>query len=253
MKQLRAAKGLTAESLADKCGVSVKTVSNAERGKEVLIDNVARLADVLGVKAAELIFQPERNPIARPLQLSIHINLPDRASAETGLIGNFIKLLEMMVQSEEMANLISVTKGSIIITLEMGEADVAKLVVIFPRFRDHASQYVQLLPDHVALMEMVNAVTELRIMANQLPREVPPEVPTPVPVAMPPEAPVEPASEPDQAADIDDDLYGIRWGDAEHEYKAAEKLPSPERERRIAAIDKAVKETEERDRQKPKS
>ena len=56
VRELRADKGLSQEALADLAGVHRTYVSSLERGeRNVGIDNVAKLAQALGVPPAELL------------------------------------------------------------------------------------------------------------------------------------------------------------------------------------------------------
>jgi len=59
LRQLRSARGLSQEELADLAGLDRTYVSGCERGKRnISLENIYRLASALGVDAAELLKEP---------------------------------------------------------------------------------------------------------------------------------------------------------------------------------------------------
>ncbi|WP_082894631.1 helix-turn-helix domain-containing protein [Sulfitobacter geojensis] len=59
VRAIRAADGMTQETLAQRSGVSLATVSRVERGQaNINVDKLEALADALGVHASDLAVEP---------------------------------------------------------------------------------------------------------------------------------------------------------------------------------------------------
>jgi transcriptional regulator with XRE-family HTH domain len=57
MRRLRAERGLSQEALAHECGINRTYLSSVERSeRNVSIDNIARIAEALGVEASVLLY-----------------------------------------------------------------------------------------------------------------------------------------------------------------------------------------------------
>ena len=65
--ELRRAKGLTQEEMAERLEVGSRYVSRAERGENLTLETLAKIATVLGVRARQLLDPPSRAArIVRP-------------------------------------------------------------------------------------------------------------------------------------------------------------------------------------------
>ena len=63
LRELRRARGLSQESLAELAALDRTYVSSCERGhRNISLENIYRLAAALGVEPAELLKQPGENP-----------------------------------------------------------------------------------------------------------------------------------------------------------------------------------------------
>lgn len=61
LRELRSARGLSQEALADAAGLDRTYVSSCERGRRnVSLENICRLASALGVKPEELLKPPKQ-------------------------------------------------------------------------------------------------------------------------------------------------------------------------------------------------
>jgi transcriptional regulator with XRE-family HTH domain len=97
VRELRDAKGLTQEQLADRIGRSVDTVSNIERGLNATrLETAHQLADVLGIRLRDLFdLDDERDPGERERDQAIEAVAELLRSRNPGTIRRVKELVEV--------------------------------------------------------------------------------------------------------------------------------------------------------------
>lgn len=60
LRRLREEAGLTHQALAEKAGLSIRTVVYAEEGRDIRVSTAQRLARALGVSVDDLFPEPEK-------------------------------------------------------------------------------------------------------------------------------------------------------------------------------------------------
>ena len=131
IKRLRLEKGWRVEDLAAHAGCSEKTVANVERGANVYMFTLAKLAEKLGVEYGALVAGGKPAPEApRPeprVQVQIVLSIPFDQFDESEQLGGFIEFLKQVMKGGGNINVVGVAPGSTIITLEMPIQDMIAL------------------------------------------------------------------------------------------------------------------------------
>ena len=142
LKEFRVAKGLTAAALADRCDVSLKTVSNAERNHPVLVETVRLMAEELGIDISAMLPEGQLPPV-RVNNGQVLLNQSQtpgqRASIRIVTTIEFdafgpaeqAQFLNLLTRLSDAVCPMTITKteaGSTIITIEMDQMDIPYLV-----------------------------------------------------------------------------------------------------------------------------
>jgi transcriptional regulator with XRE-family HTH domain len=136
LERLRKAAGLTIEDLADKSGVSTRTLNSYTAGKEARISSLKYVADALGVEFRTLLKQPPskellQSPVEKRVQIDINVSIPYETFEESSQLAAFLAMLQSVLSPQSNINVIRVKEGSTIITVEMDIEDVVKLLELF--------------------------------------------------------------------------------------------------------------------------
>jgi transcriptional regulator with XRE-family HTH domain len=131
IKRLRLEKGWRVEDLATKAICSVKTVENVERGANVYVFTLAKLAKGLGVDFMTLVQGGKPAPEPPKPQRCIHIELVVRVPFdqfdESEQLGGFIEFLKQFMKDGGNINVVGVAPGSTVITVEVSIDDILAL------------------------------------------------------------------------------------------------------------------------------
>ena len=149
IRKLRRDLGWTGKQLAKNACCSEKSVGNAQNSVNIDLATLAGIAKALGVKVGELrkdIIPPET--IFTP-QIVMGIN--DKESAAI-----LVEVIRQTLQATGEITIKFVRSGSVIVTLEMNEADALRLVLIFPNFREHARAALAQTPAGKAYFSGIN-------------------------------------------------------------------------------------------------
>jgi transcriptional regulator with XRE-family HTH domain len=137
IKRLRLEKGWRVEDLAKNAKCSVKTVENVERGANVYRFTLAKFAKELGVEYVALVAggkPPPMPPRPNPnVQVQIVLSIPFDQFDESEQLGGFIEFLKQFMQGGGNINVVGVTPGSTIITLEMSFEDMVALFAAYSK------------------------------------------------------------------------------------------------------------------------
>ncbi|MBX6316150.1 MAG: helix-turn-helix transcriptional regulator [Isosphaeraceae bacterium] len=130
IKRLRLGKGWRVEDLARQAKCSVKTVENVERGSNVYLFTLGKFAKALGVDYRSLLPDtgPAPEPPQRRFEVQIKLSIPFEDFDESEQLVGFIELLKRVLSARDEIGVKAVTDGSVVITLELGEEDVASLI-----------------------------------------------------------------------------------------------------------------------------
>jgi transcriptional regulator with XRE-family HTH domain len=132
VKRLRLAKGWRVEDLAKRAVCSVKTIENVERGANVYMFTLAKIAKQFGVEFETLIDggKPPPDP-PKPqsaIQIQFVMSIPFDQFDESAQLGGFIEFLKQFLRGGGDINVVGVTPGSTIITVEVAGEDVRALL-----------------------------------------------------------------------------------------------------------------------------
>jgi transcriptional regulator with XRE-family HTH domain len=131
IKRLRLEKGWRVEDLATKAICSVKTVENVERGANVYVFTLAKLAKGLGVEFMTLVQghkPPPEPPRPQPhIQMQFVLSIPFDQFDESAQLGGFIEFLKQFMKGGGNINVVGVAPGSTIITVEVSVDDMLAL------------------------------------------------------------------------------------------------------------------------------
>jgi len=142
IQRLRIKKGWRVEDLAKKASCSVKTVKNFESGENVYLFTLKKFADALGVEVPVLI-KPETPPEPlkeataelprkeRRFRMQITVDFPFEEFDESVQLSGFMTMLKQIINAKDEMVVIGVAEGSTVITLEMSEYDIERLVFAF--------------------------------------------------------------------------------------------------------------------------
>ena len=140
----RIERGLRVEDLARKAGCSLKSAQNAESGKNIHVATLAVIAGALKVEPKDLIEDGDPSlPSQRTFRVQIVIEGDMQELNKSDRLLNFVELLTKMVQPKDEIKITGVLSGSVILVLEMSEADALRLVVLFPDFHEHAREAIR--------------------------------------------------------------------------------------------------------------
>lgn len=138
LARLRRAMGWRVSDLAENAKCSEKTVQNAEAGKPIYISSAAAIAKALRIEYEDLLVGGEPN--LHRVRITVDADIRQLDSSKNVQI--LIRLLAELTGAKGI-EIVKREEGSIIITLEMPEDDLLKVVAAFPRFRKWAAERVQ--------------------------------------------------------------------------------------------------------------
>jgi transcriptional regulator with XRE-family HTH domain len=140
IQRLRLAKGWRVEDLARYAKCSVRTVENIERGANVYMYTLTRVAQALAVEYKVLLVgapplsPPSTNQRRFPVQLTIAIAFEEFDQSDQ--LTDFIRRLKKLIDGEDDdMDVTAVDRGSVIITVEMTEEDIGKLYLAFGQLK----------------------------------------------------------------------------------------------------------------------
>lgn len=133
IKRLRLEKGWRAEDLARKALCSQKTIENAERGANLYLFTLAKVAKALGVAYQTLLPAPipasNPQPQQRRIDVQITLSIPFAEFDESEQLVGFIELLKRLLPTRDEIHVKAVSDGSVVLTIELSAEDAAKLLV----------------------------------------------------------------------------------------------------------------------------
>ena len=144
LRSLRIGRGLSSEALAQVALCSVRSVQNAESGKNIHVTTLGLLAKALGVGPNELILglkPPE--PSSGKIRVEITIDADIDKLNNSPHIYSLIELLTKMIPGSNEITVTGVRDGSMIVTLEMNAADAEILAALFPGFHEKAREVIR--------------------------------------------------------------------------------------------------------------
>jgi transcriptional regulator with XRE-family HTH domain len=186
IRKLRMDRGLSVERLAQAAALAEKSIVNAEKGRNVLLSTINQLAKAFKVDVKELL-QSNAEPVQEQEQ-TIRIEIVLKGSLLEFLkqpgIRSIVESLFKLLVANDAIKIDGLRSGSIIITLEMSQANALRLVVIFPHFQEYAWESIRSTPEGQAyfsgtitdeeqifyvqrLLSIANAVQELRIPTGE--------------------------------------------------------------------------------------
>ncbi len=130
IRSLRIERGWRIEDLARKAGYSLRSIQNAEAGKRIDLTTLTVIAEALGVQPKELLKTEVRE---EKRDMVVVLSGDDKDKAAT-----LAELLRLMLQAKGEITVKLVMEGSVIVTLEMNEADLLQMIELIPAFKEHA-------------------------------------------------------------------------------------------------------------------
>ena len=142
IQRLRIKKGWRVEDLAKKARCSVKTVKNFESSENAFLFTLKKFADALGVEVPVLIKsetppEPQKEATAelprkeRRFKMQITVDFPFEEFDESVQLSGLVTMLKQIINAKDEMVVIGVAEGSTVITLEMSEYDIERLVRSF--------------------------------------------------------------------------------------------------------------------------
>ena len=151
IQRLRLEKGWRVIDLARKTYCSDKTVASAERGENIYVVTLSKIATALGVELTTLL--KGELPAAptnkeRRLQVQITLDIPLQKVEESDALDRILTKLKQIIHAADEMIVVGVEDGSTIITLEMSIEDIERLITAFgPALDDLRIKKLQL-PDN---------------------------------------------------------------------------------------------------------
>lgn len=150
LERLRKAAGLTIDDLANKSGVSTRTLNSYTAGKEARISSLKYVADALGVEFRSLLKEPPskelpQSPVEKRVEIDINVSIPYEMFEQSSQLAAFLAMLQSVLNPQSNIKVISVKEGSTIIAVEMDIEDVVKLLELF--FKESPNYRVPESPD----------------------------------------------------------------------------------------------------------
>jgi len=140
----RIERGMRVEDLARRAGCSLKSIQNAESGKNIQVATLAIIAAALKVEPKALIEDGDASiPPERMFRVQIVIEGDMLELNKSDRLLNFVELLTKMLQQKDEIKITGVMSGSVILVLEMAEDDALRLVTLFPDFHEHAREAIR--------------------------------------------------------------------------------------------------------------
>lgn len=132
VKRLRIARGWRVEDLAVKAKCSIKTVGNVEHGASIYLFTLSKFAEALGVECISLMAgkkETATDPVNkhRRFEVQVKLSIPYNDFDESEQLIQFVKALRDLLKGDDDMNVTNVEDGSVVITLEMSEENVARL------------------------------------------------------------------------------------------------------------------------------
>ncbi len=124
IQRLRIEKGWRVEDLAKKAGCSLKTVENVEKGANVYIYTLKRVASALGVEPSDLLIDGDDAPLERRrkkervFRVTFEVSMPFDEFDESSDLVSFLQTLVSRLGGGEMEPT-GVKEGSTLIEIEM--------------------------------------------------------------------------------------------------------------------------------------
>jgi transcriptional regulator with XRE-family HTH domain len=124
IQRLRIEKGWRVEDLAKKAGCSLKTVENVEKGANIYIYTLKRVASALGVEPSDLLIDDDDAPLERgrkkerKFRITFEVSIPFDEFDESSDLVSFLQKLVSRLGGGEMEPT-GVNEGSTLIEIEM--------------------------------------------------------------------------------------------------------------------------------------
>jgi len=137
IKALRARIGWRVEDLAKHAKCSSKTIENVERGANVYIFTLKKIAEAFGVEYHQLladgdqVAQPEKKE--RRIKIELKLSIPFHDFDESDELMEFIHWVKKLLNSGDDIDVDGVEEGSVMIKLEISERDLQSLLDLFYR------------------------------------------------------------------------------------------------------------------------
>ena len=122
--RLRKGAGLTMEELADKTGLGLRTIQKALRGDPVDLKTVRMIANSFKVKCESLIDAPEKGRS----RVRITIDIEFSEAEDDDKLMAWLRQFKSEIGTRNRIDVIGLEEGSVIVTLEMSEEDIRRLV-----------------------------------------------------------------------------------------------------------------------------
>ncbi len=161
----RKERGWIDEDLAEKSGVSVRTISRARNGEAILLDSAKRIAGALGISLNILVHGRNYGidpPVVveykrhRRYSVILHLAIPFHEMMDTDTQNEKMALLRKVIGGFSDIDIIMVQDGSTRLSLEMTEADILRLLAAM---MDHDLDMLRVtkvsIPDHSWLIIII--------------------------------------------------------------------------------------------------
>ncbi|WP_437193667.1 helix-turn-helix domain-containing protein [Planctomicrobium sp. SH527] len=142
--QLHQAKGWSQERLAEKAGIDPKTASNVMQGRPCKISTLALIAQALGVEPSRIIQGDFPDPDSdtdrrsrsmtlkqRRAKARIRLDVDYNSYDELKDLSELIAVLMERIKAKEDVFVTDYAKGSVLVTLSMGQDDLEKLILAY--------------------------------------------------------------------------------------------------------------------------
>ena len=248
IRKKRLAKGWSRETLADKAEVSKKTIQNAELGKPLYPYTINQIAKQLGIDYQDAL----STDVVEDDSLTLELSFKGTAGyvAKHPHVASFLELLMKMLPTPEAIKIKVLTDGLAPnrLSLALPASSATDLFQQFPDFHEHARDIIAQSPEGRAyfrglthpeaekvahLLHLVESVRELRIQTREIQdtKEEDSE-----PTAPSNEGRVDPPLNPNEQYALE----FVDLGDLVGQLEAAKSLPGPEREARVAELEKQL-------------
>jgi len=142
IRKLRHGHGWTVDQLRRKAGCVERSITNAEKGRNIQVGTLAVIAGALKVEPRELILDEQVQPTSTfRLQLLIETDIEKLNNSPQ--LHSLIELLTKMLSATGEITITEVKAGSMNVTLAMNEQDALRLVALFPDFHEHAREVIR--------------------------------------------------------------------------------------------------------------
>jgi transcriptional regulator with XRE-family HTH domain len=135
LDNLRIKRGWTLQQLAAKAIVSVRTLNSIRQGKSVDLTTVSKLARAFGEPLESLLvgYSPEA-PVETTtprIEVQLKLSIPFEDFDEAEHLTSFIEALTKLIGAKGMVNIADVKDGSTIVTVDVEEDDMCRLIAAY--------------------------------------------------------------------------------------------------------------------------